>query len=228
MHCDQVPLIELLGDELESAQWDQALAHIEVCPTCRERLQTMAAVKALDGRTLSLKPSRLRFGALAASLLIALLIPAFYLIRHTSVSEAEELAGLATTEKHPYFPLRTRSDASRSSQESRRRAFAAYSINRFKEASTWFQRLPANAAVLFYGGVTHYLLGEYPTALEKLGQAVELDRQWEGAAGWYEANTYLQTGQKERAETKLKELVNQSSEYEKRALQLLQELERWE
>ena len=47
MHCDQVPLIELLGSELESSRTEQALAHVEGCPACRERLQTMAAVKAL-------------------------------------------------------------------------------------------------------------------------------------------------------------------------------------
>ena len=66
MHCEQVPLIELLGGELESSQSEQALSYVEGCPTCRERLQTMAAVKALYGREPSWKPSRLRFRSLGA------------------------------------------------------------------------------------------------------------------------------------------------------------------
>ena len=227
MRCDQVPLIELLGSQLESSRTEQALAHIEGCPACRERLQTMAAVKALHDSDLVPVHSRLRFRALAASLLIALLIPVFFLIRHPD-SEAESLASLATRDKHPYFPLQTRSDTSRSLPENRRRAFAAYSANHFKEATEGFQRLPAGADVLFYSGVSHYLLEEFSPALERLEQAVALDRRWESAAWWYEANTYLKTSQKEKAEAKLKELINSDgSEYEAEALQLLGELEKW-
>ena len=170
--------------------------------------------------------SRLRFRALAASLLIALLIPVSFLIRNSD-SEAESLASLATRDKHPYFPLQTRSDPS-TLPEHRRRAFEAYSANRFQEASEGFQQLPAGADVLFYGGVTHYLLEEFSPALEGLEQAVVLDRRWESAAWWYEANTYLKTGQKEKAEARLRELINSDgSEYEAEALQLLGELQKW-
>ena len=229
MHCDQAPLIELLGGELEISLTEQVLAHIGGCPTCRERLQTMAAVKALYGREHSMKPSRPRFWPPAASLLIALFIPAFYLAWHISGPEARELADLATGERYPYFPLQTRSDVSGTTQESRRQAFEAYGTNRLKEASGWFQRLPEDADALFYSGVTHYLLGEYPAALGKLARAVELDRQWEGAAWWYQANIYLKVRQKEKAEAKLKELVDRSnSTYEREALQLLEELKEWQ
>ncbi|MEE8348828.1 MAG: hypothetical protein V3R94_04605 [Acidobacteriota bacterium] len=230
MDCDQVPLIELLGGELESRPTEQALVHVEGCPTCQERLHTMAAVKALYGQGVSRKPDRWSFRRpLAASLLIALLIPTLYLIRQSSGIKEENLARLATTDKHPHFPLQTRADLSEPSEESRRRSFAAYDANRFREASDGFGRLPASAEVLFYSGVTHYMLGEYSPALEKLGRAVELDRQWKSAAGWYEANIYLKTDQKQRAEARLRELVSQGSGvYDTRALQILQNLARRE
>lgn len=228
MNCDEVPLIELLRAESGSSETEEALAHIEGCPTCQERLQTMAAVQALYREQPQSQRNRFRFWLLAAGLLIALLVPIVYPIWHSSSPEIGDLASLATREKYPYFPLQTRSPSQRSEVEARQKAFAAYGAARFSQASEWFAKLTPSADILFYNGVTHYLLEEYPEALSNLTRAVELDIRWEGAALWYEANIYLKTEHKGRAQERLKELVDKAhNEYQQKTIKLLKELETW-
>ncbi len=226
MSCEQVPLIEFLHGELGSSETEHVLSHIEGCPTCRERLQTMAAVEGVyRDRHPSLRNIP-RFWLVAAGLLIAVLVATFYSLWHRSSIDSLEMASLASEEKYPYFPLHTRSESEGLETNNRERAFAAYSADHFREASEWFAQLPPSADTLFYSAVTHYLLEEYPQALEQLAEAVKLDNQWETVGLWYKANIYLKTEQKRPAQRALRDLVREGqNEYRQKALELLERLE---
>jgi len=226
MSCEQVPLIEFLHGELGSSETEHVLSHIEGCPTCRERLQTMAAVEGVYRDRHSSDRNIARFWLVAAGLLIAVLAATFYQIWHRPSSDSLKMASLASEEKYPYFPLHTRSGSEEPETNNRERAFAAYSAEQFREASEWFAQLPPSADTLFYSAVTHYLLEEYPQALEKLAEAVKLDNQWETVGLWYQANIYLKTGQKRPAQEALRNLVREGqNEFRDKALELLEELQ---
>ncbi len=226
MSCEQVPLIEFLHGELGSSETEHVLKHIEGCPTCRERLQTMAAVEGVYRDRHPSRRNTQRFWLVAAGLLIAVLVPTFYQVWHRSSIDSLDIASLASEGKYPYFPLQTRSESEGQETNNRERAFSAYSAEQFREASEWFSQLPPSAETLFYSAVTHYLLAEYPQALEQLAEAVQLDNQWETVGIWYKANIYLKTGQKRQAQEALRELVRQGpNEYRQKAVELLEELE---
>ena len=226
MSCEQVPLIEFLHGELGSSETEHLLSHIEECLTCRERLQTMAAVEGVYRDRHSSDRNIPRFWLVAAGLLIAILMASFSQIWHRSSTDSLKMANLASEEKYPYFPLHTRSGSEEPETDIRERAFAAYSSEQFREASRWFAQLPPSADTLFYSAVTHYLLEEYPQALAQLAEAVKLDNQWETVGLWFEANIYLKTGQKGPAQGALRDLVREGqNEYRQKALELLEELE---
>ncbi|MCZ6485989.1 MAG: zf-HC2 domain-containing protein [Acidobacteria bacterium] len=226
MSCEQVPLIEFLLGELGSSETEHVLSHIEGCPTCRERLQTMAAVEGVYRDQHSSDQNIPRFWFVAAGLLIAVLVATFYPIWHRSSIDSLKTASLASEEKYPYFPLHTRSGSEGLETDIRERAFAAYSAEQFREASEWFIQLPPSADTLFYSAVTHYMLEEYPQALEQLAEAVKLDNQWKTVGLWYKANIYLKTEQKRPAQKALRDLVREGqNEYRQKALELLEKLE---
>lgn len=225
MNCEQVPLIELLRAELGASETEEALSHIETCTTCRERLQTMAAVEA-SYRERTWEPNTPRLWLLAAAVLLAALASIFYQIWLHSNVKSVDLASLATQEKYPYFPLQTRSEDERSQLNARERAFAAYNAGEFGQANEWFAKLPLSAEIFFYSGVSHYFLEEYSQALDKLAKASELENHWRMAALWYQANVYLKINQKRLAEETLKGLVGEGQNaYHPRALKLLEQLE---
>ena len=226
MSCEQVPLVEFLHGELGSSETEHVLSHIEGCPTCRERLQTMAAVEGVYRDRHSSDRNIPKFWLVAAGLLITILVATYYQIWHRSSTDTLKMASLASEEKYPYFPLHTRSGSEGPETNIRDRAFATYSAEQFREASGWFAQLPPSADTLFYSAVTHYLLEEYPQALEQLAEAVRLDNQWETVGLWYKANIYLKTGQKSPAQEALRDLVREGqTEYRLKALELLEELE---
>jgi len=226
MSCEQVPLIEFLHGELGSSETEHVLSHIKGCPTCRERLQTMAAVEGVYRDSHRSRRNIPRFWLVAAGLLIAVLVATFYQIWHRSSIDSLKMASLASEEKYPYFPLHTRSESEGLETNNRERAFLAYSADQFREASEWFSQLPPSADTFFYSAVTHYILEEYRQALEQLAEAVKLDSQWETVGLWYQANIYLKTAQKKPAQRALRDLVREGqNEYRQKALELLEELQ---
>jgi len=223
--CDAIPLIELLRSELDGAATAAVLEHLEECRTCRERLQTMAALEALYRRRhLALRRQWKAWG-LAAGVVLLVLVPPVYLSLTREASRRTQLSDLATQEAHPYFPLNTRSGVSgRSPAE---RAFRAYGGGRFEEAGRWFTEARPTADILFYSGVTHYLLEDYESALGDFAEALELDSRWERAALWYQANTHLKRGEEQKAREALERLFDRGNgDYREKASGLLEEIRR--
>ena len=46
MKCEEMPLAEFLKAELDAEETERVVKHAEECPTCRERIQVMAALAA--------------------------------------------------------------------------------------------------------------------------------------------------------------------------------------
>lgn len=227
MSCHEMPLVEFLRNELDDIQFETVLRHADSCPDCRERLQVIAGLEAAYGTPEAdeagdTRARSSRLLALAASLLLAVVIP-FFFWKDTGPP------GLATKEKYPYFPLQTRSQPPQSEESSttevRARAFAAYRAGNFAEAELWFAKAPEKADLLFYRGVTRYFLDRHSAALQDLARAASLDPNWRAPSLWYQANTYLKLNDQEKAIQTLTELRSLGGSYQKRAEHLLRRLQ---
>lgn len=224
MSCHEMPLVEFLRNELDDIQFETVLRHAESCPDCRERLQVIAGLEAAYGKPEAgeYRGRSSRILALAATLLLAVVIP-FFFWKSSGVAE------LATKEKYPYFPLQTRSQAPQREQapaeEIRARAFAAYRSGNFLEAELWFAKAPEEGELLFYRGVTRYFLERHSDALQDLARAAALDPKWRSPSLWYQANVHLKLNDQEKAIQTLAKLSSESGgPYQKRAEQLLRRL----
>ncbi len=223
-NCEEVPLIEFLKAELDADETERLLRHVENCVDCRERLQVMAAIAASyparDTEKRHHMSSR-SLWLLAAGIVVAIIAPILYV----QMSPAG-IGGLATSEKYRAgFPLVTRGGVEVSASEQvRREAYEAYRRGDFQRSGALFKLLPRDADTLFYLGVSQYFSGEPEQALDNLRRAGELDRKWYQPACWYRASAYLKTGQKEKAQEALRELLKGDGEYGKKAEELLEKL----
>ncbi|MFB3904773.1 MAG: hypothetical protein ACE15E_15080 [Acidobacteriota bacterium] len=224
-HCEEVPLIEFLKAELNADETEALLQHVDSCSDCRERLRVMAAIAAsyrACGVEKRYSPGRRTLWLLAAGVIIALVAPILYLqMSSTGIGD------LATTERYPAaFPLVTRGGVEVSALEQvRREAYEAYQRGQYERSSALLKLLPRDADTLFYLGVSQYFSNEPEQALGNLQRATEIDPKWGGPAAWYRAAAYLKTGQKEKAQQALREILTGDGEYKRKAQELLEKLD---
>lgn len=221
--CDELDLIGFLKGGLEEAESESILAHLEVCEKCRDRLRVMAAVEAVLPEGPSRRMGR-RWWLLAAGVLLA---SAAVLIVDRMAWEprgpAPGWAGLATSERHAYFPLETRSPAG--DPGARERGFLAYRQGDCLEAERWLSQSSQDPEVLFYRGVCLYLENRLEEALHYLHLAPEGDPRWEGPSLWYRANLLLKAGKPGEARSHLDRLLSSHPDFRDRALALKRRLD---
>lgn len=231
MNCQSVPLIEFFQGQLDEEETGRVLAHLDECEDCRERLQVLAILQSRQEASF-VEPeaprTRWRFWPLAAALLLAAGLSILWMVVQPRPGpEKDRLANLATSKAFPYFPLQTRSGkADRTPSPARRQAFTSYATGDFDSATRLFSGLKKDPEILFYLGVTQYMRGEFPAALELLKRASEGSEQWRMPADWYRANAYLKLGRAREAKQMLQAVSGTTNEFQPAARELLDRLNR--
>jgi tetratricopeptide (TPR) repeat protein len=126
----------------------------------------------------------------------------------------------APTQKHPEFPLVTRSSGSQT--DVRSRAFKAYRRNSYREAERWFSELPETHETLFYRGVCLYFLERNQEALSLLERASLKESRWQLPAFWFRANTLLRLNRLDEAYQLLQVVAANKSVYQEESRRLLE------
>jgi len=215
MNCAEAPLIELLKTELDEAETEEVLQHLDSCEECRQRLHVMAALSAsLPQKTRTIS-ARSRIWLLAASVLVAVSLPVFYLSQRSPSVEDLAIGG-----SYPHFPLQTREGGPAAEGEARRLAFETYQRGEYKDAERLLGALAPEAETRFYIGVCQYLQGKYPEALASL-RASSVDSRWRNASLWYQASTHLRLRKTEEAAQTLTQLATTGGEFSREARDLL-------
>ena len=213
MNCAEAPLIELLKTELDEAETEEVLSHLDSCPECRERLHIMAALSAsLPQKTRVF--ARSRIWLLAASVLLAVSLPVFYFSQRSPSVEDLAIGG-----SYPHFPLQTR-DGVAAAEDEARLAYDMYAQGEYQEAERLLGGLAPGAENRFYIGVCQYLQGKYPEALANL-RAASADSRWKNPSLWYQASTLLRMEKTEEAAQALTELGETGGEFSREARDLL-------
>lgn len=226
MNCEQTPLLEFMRAELGAQETEKVLDHLENCSQCRERLRVIVGLETLYA------PERAawkgaKFWLLAAGFLVAVLLSLFYRDLAGWPPLGSGLPELATTEKYPYFPLQTRSQGEEragSTAEIRKQAFSAYNGGDFVTAERLLGQAGPEPELLFYRGVSQYLLEQNRAALENLEEAARQDARWGRPADWYRAHIFLRLGRRAEAAESLGQLSREAGEYQEEARRLLHRL----
>ena len=214
MNCAEAPLIELLKTELDEAETEEVLSHLDSCPQCRQRLHVMAALSAsLPQKTRVF--ARSRIWLLAASVLLAVSLPVFYFSQRSPSVEDLAIGG-----GYPHFPLQTRDHVTAAEDEARRQAYETYARGEYQEAERLLGKLAPTAETRFYTGVCQYLEGKYPDALASF-QVPSADSRWKNPSLWYQASTLLRLHKTEEATKALTELAETGGEFSREARDLL-------
>jgi tetratricopeptide (TPR) repeat protein len=226
MKCDDLLLLEFLRCELSEERETAVWRHLETCRECSGRIKIIAALEALYKD----KPSRRKTGRywlLAAAVLLSLTAP-LLMLTHTGRRLAgipADPAAMATSEAHPYFPLRTRSSADQAREKDE--AFQAYLSGDLERAAHLLALLEPSPEIRFYLGVTQYLLGKSDPAISNLTEAAcQPASEWRDPGIWYLANAHLKKGEIEQAERFLSDITGSKSAYRDRAVILLKRLRR--
>jgi len=221
MDCDQQNIYELITGDLSGEEADSLVEHIRRCRRCAERarIMTVLADPEFRSRTRSrFRPGR--FLLAAAVLAVAVLIIPPLLLDWDSQNTTTGIRELATKEPYTFFPLEVRSPE----DELREQAFTAYRQNRLREADRLFSRIQEeklNPEVLFFRGVTRYLLGRDEQARSDLENA-RISEPYRRAATWYLANLFVRRGQVPEALRELHTLQSEEGQFNDEARRLIQ------
>jgi hypothetical protein len=227
MKCDRVQLPELLRGDLSEEDSGPVLAHLEECPSCRERARLMALLQGSPSLLAGKAPGRRRFHlALAAAFFLAVVGVGIH-VRVQRLAPAYEAHRLATTVPYPLVALTTRSTGPE--EDGREQAFSRYALRDFAGAAEGFSSLELAAAdpdVQFFWGVASYLSDDLPSARRSLERAAELSERWVEPSLWYLANLELKSGDLEAARNRLESLRAAPGQFRTAADRLLEELTR--
>ncbi len=215
--CDPTVLLEFLQDDMSPEETAHLIEHLESCAECRERLQVMAGLAALD-RIEAVPPSSASYGKiglLAAGLLIALLLTVVY-----REAAGPRFAEIATNRPFPVFPLQTRATESAALSN----ALERYAEGGYGEAERLLAAFPDHSDALFFRGVSLYFLERFKEAVSVLEEAGASGGEWEEPAAWYRANALLRLGATDRARQALQRLARSPGSYSNQAEEILQRL----
>lgn len=227
MKCDELKLGEFLRDELDPSENHEILTHLDECKTCRERIRVMAILETnLQEETRPKRPRRWIYLA-AAAVLTSMLIPIALEFSGTPPVKVED--EFSDPGPYPYFPLELRSQGPPSNDSSKERveeAFAAYLAGDFRKANSILKAIVEkqnSPELIFYLGVTHYLLGNTELAQGCFRENFRHPR-WKDASKWYVANLLLKRGENSAAIQLLQELQSEEGEFSDESSEILRRL----
>jgi len=240
MKCDPVVITRFLNGELEQAEMEETLAHLDTCRCCLATFKDLLAVRTMAPEIRSgLAPASfqaaaagdfnrrwlLRYGGLAAALL--LLVGGLYVARGFLPQAGPSWRDLLETEAFTYVGPVTRSPAA-PVDPAREAIMALYVEGQYPEfvqqATGWLRGHPDDRQVIFFTGVASYLRGQYPVAATYLEWAAESGSPVPPEVQWYRAHTYLRQTLPSKARPLLQTLAASTHPYARRAQDLLDRL----
>jgi len=226
MICEDLKLVEFIRGELEPADTQSVLRHLEGCQTCHERIRVMAVLETRFQQESPLKKPRNRTYLVAAAVLISSLVPLTYYFTGGPIPVAGR-EPVTAAEPYPYFPLELRSEGTDSSNDRlRETAFEAYVTGDYLKANRILEELVSSdrdSELTFYLGVTHYLLGNNRHTLTCLREAAK-DPRWKAPSHWFMANLLLRDGERDSAISLLETLRDEGGEFSVESAGLLRVL----